>query len=375
MKCSNCIGGSVVSIQNAGNIRFENFVLDGGGNTSSGLTLDHVTRSEINNVRVRNVIQKGFYFHFNVLNTFTNPKVTDAFEVGLISMPVFSMQIDGASSANTIINPVFEGHQIAQSLTPSNAVGLKFSGIAVQNVIVGGTVEGLNDGIVLGGDAADSDCSKNTFNGIDLEGNSGNDIIVDAGHANQFNNIIAISKSMPKNVELRSRSRANTFVGGSYSSILERGQYNSFIGIEVSKYNQSTFDSYLISTMLLNVRDNSLTSPKSFSRLPNNILVGQFGGALQNIYTFTTNTLSPPAPVSVPGTVKQSIYVDSNISTSAAAGASVSVSYVGGNFPDNYILSGHVDPNSPQSVVIRWTQLYGTPIMPPQGVYKITVLQ
>ena len=127
--------------------------------------------------------------------------------------------------------------------------------------------------------------------------------------------------------------------------------------------------------MLLNVRDNSLTSPKSFSRLPNNILVGQFGGALQNIYTFTTNTLSPPAPVSVPGTVKQSIYVDSNISTSAAAGASVSVSYVGGNFPDNYILSGHVDPNSPQSVVIRWTQLYGTPIMPPQGVYKITVLQ
>ena len=62
LKCSNCIGGSVVSIQNAGNIRFENFVLDGGGNTSSGLTLDHVTRSEINNVRVRNVIQKDFIF-------------------------------------------------------------------------------------------------------------------------------------------------------------------------------------------------------------------------------------------------------------------------------------------------------------------------
>ena len=47
-----------------GNIRFENFVLDGGGNTSSGLTLDHVTRSEINNVRVRNVIQKDFIFIF-----------------------------------------------------------------------------------------------------------------------------------------------------------------------------------------------------------------------------------------------------------------------------------------------------------------------
>ena len=43
---------------------------------------------------------------------------------------------------------------------------------------------------------------KNTFNGIDLEGNSGNDIIVDAGHANQFNNIIAISKSMPKMLSL-----------------------------------------------------------------------------------------------------------------------------------------------------------------------------
>ena len=65
------------------------------------------------------LFKRILFSFFNVLNTFTNPKVTDAFEVGLISMPVFSIQIDGASSANTIINPVFEGHQIAQSLTPS----------------------------------------------------------------------------------------------------------------------------------------------------------------------------------------------------------------------------------------------------------------
>ena len=386
LTCSNCAGSAVVSIKkpigapySLGFIRFENFILDGGGAAAEGLVVDEVARSEFNNIRVQNVIQNGFHLSGNVLNTFSNPKVTDAntSPTSVTKMPLVSMLIDGKSSANTIINPIFEGNEVYQSITPADATGFKFAGIAIQNTVIGGTVEGLATGISLCSDQlANENCNGNTFSGIDLESNSKNDIVIGAASSCQFNNVLAVSTQDPvkKNVTLLSQSRSNQFIGGFYSSIWERGTFNTFMNIGIAAY-PGNFDSFRISTALINVRDLSLTTAStSYSALPSNTLIGAVGSGINNAYRVTQKINGLPVPGTVPGAVEANVYINSNLTKAITGGATVSVGF-DGVLPFNYILSGFVDPATPTDVKIRWTQISGPAAAPPSGTYIITVLQ
>lgn len=386
LKCTSCGTGAVLPIVDPDggypldHVRVENFTIDGNGTAAKGVFLNRVTRSSFNNLRVVNVTQTGFHLTLNVLNTFYDPKVTDATAPGLTSMPLTAMLIDGESSANTIVNPIFEGHEINGSVTPANAVGIKLAGRAVQNVFVGGSVEGLTKGIVLCADTADTDCSRNTFSGIDLEANSGADITLDAGNSNQFNNVLAASTGATPNVDILSRARNNQFVGGAYTSIRERGQNNTFMNLSLSAYDATHFDSYLINTALVNV--GVANTSETYNRMPANTLIGQMGSGLSagikgfnNGYTLTTDPIALWAPASVPGIVETSIYTDSRFTAAVSAGASVSVGLVDALPPSNFMLSGYVDPADPTRVKIRWTQISGPATAPPTAKYKITVFQ
>ena len=53
----------------------------------------------------------------------------------------------------------------------------------------------------------------------------------------------------------------------------------------------------------------------------------------------------------------------------------VSVAFLAGALPPNYLLSGYVDPANPGMILIRWTQISGAATTPPVGSYKITLTQ
>lgn len=396
LKCVGCTG-AVVSLVNTSNhpqnIHFENFILDGNGTAAEGLLVNGPGRSEFNDIRIRNVTTTGFHLTTNILNTFTNPKIALAGETSstIHYMPVTAMLIDGGSSANTIINPVFEGTGTNNylNLATVTQVGLKMAGTSIQNVIIGGTAESLVTGIALCTDSGDVNCSKNTFTGIDVEGNTTSDIVLgldgsssNLAYSNQFSNVIGDSTpATGKVLRITSTASLNQFIGGEYSSIYERGQYNTFMNVGISGTDSAHLDAYFINGTVINMRNLS-GGANVTSRMPMNTQVGNLGSGVNNIYSAKTVISSFPTPTTIPISSTSNIYVydvsavyvNSSITAALSAGATVSVGYVDGVLPANVTLSGYVDPNHPQSLYIRWA-VAGSSTLPPTGNYKIIVTQ
>jgi hypothetical protein len=347
-----------------GGIVFEDFIIDGNGTATDGLYIERIGRSRFDNIRIRNVTTTGFNLVFNVLNTFTNPRVSEP--TGTTSaMPSTLMLFDAlgagnSSSANTIINPVLEN--------VPGATGILMQAETRQNVIIGGTVEGVGTGISICPDL--SHCRLNTFTGIDLEANTVADLIVSGSESNQFNNVLFESTPPSTNgnggytLELKSNSSNNQFIGGKAATILERGLNNSFINIGT---HWSGVDSYRRSAAFINVRD--LGNSSSRTLLPANTSVGPSGQGFQNTYVVSAS-LTFSTPGGVPGISERSVFVNNSV----LAGDAVTVSY-NGAMPSNFVLSGYVDPTTPRNVVVRWTQISGSPTAPPSGTYKVVVMQ
>jgi hypothetical protein len=373
--------GAVVSLNGGSvgitSIVFEGFIIDGNGMAGDGLSLNIVTRSRFDNIRIRNVTTNGFNLTFNVLNNFTNPRVSEPSGT-TVAMPSTAIRMDAqsgvpanSSSANTFINPIIEHI--------SGATGFKLLGATQQSVVINGTVEGVGTGISLCTDG--TSCARNTFSGMDLEANTIADLIVGgttgsiASDSNHFNNLICASNPSSSNgygghnVVLQSKGTNSQFIGGSYAKILEHGKNNTFINILT---NWSSIDTYLVNTAFINTVDGSDSSSRTI--LPSNTSIGQSR-------QFFTNSFLKTASLIFSATNSQGISEQSvSVSTFMQIGDVATASYADNNLPHqnppaNFVISAYVNPASPQNVIVRWTQLGGTGATPPAGTYKVIVMQ
>lgn len=200
----------------------ENFVLDGNGFATDGLSLKAVISGNFPNIRVTNVTGAGLHLHWAQLCYFENFTVSDNVEP-FVTTPVNGVLADTAScSANTFTNICIE-----------KVSGTGIKGVTLVNsLFLNGTSEGNGTaGIELGETpvVAGRTAIGNTFVGMDLEVNPTADIICyDSAGANDFIGLKAGFSSGP--VQIKTGSVRNLFVGGITGGFdIESGANNNTI--------------------------------------------------------------------------------------------------------------------------------------------------
>lgn len=227
----------------------ENLTISGNASATNGLYVSGCDHCVFRDIRVTNVSAAGVAIIRNTVSRYDSIRVSNV-EGAYTTTPVNGILCDQnanaqQSSANTITHVAIEG---------VSGSGLKFGG-CFQTVVAGGTSESNGRGIELATNSA-----RNTFIGLDLEGNSTEDISV-ATTQNQFHGVLAIS-SVANATHLTATARQNKFYGGLYGNItLDAGAYsNAFFGIEY-KFGAGAFtDNSSGGTIRVGIYDNALSA-------------------------------------------------------------------------------------------------------------------
>lgn len=179
-------------------------IVDGQGNATDGLILQGVVSGQMNYIRATNVVDVGISCNWCQQVTFEHNMVSSNFEA-YTTVPQRCFVIDGISSDN-VVNAINCEHVSGTGIDVRYAFGTHFNG---------GTSEG-NGGvgvrIVGSGGSNFAQNISNLFTDMDLEVNTGGDILIgDQGFFNTF--IDTASFSIP-GVTLTSTAHNNTFIGG-----------------------------------------------------------------------------------------------------------------------------------------------------------------
>lgn len=205
-----------------------NFVLDGGGFAVDGLNLKGVISGNFDNVRVTNVTRAGLHLGWAQQCLFTDYHCSGNVET-FTTTPVNAILIDtAASSANTFVGPVIAG---------VSGDGIRALSL-FNTVILNGTSEGNGGaGIRFGVAGSGLQCLGNTVIGMDIEVNTGGDIVVDnTAIASDF---IGLKSGFGTTLGVRVMSGAaqTVFIGGTVGATqVDSGAVNtrfdnvSFIG-------------------------------------------------------------------------------------------------------------------------------------------------
>lgn len=193
----------------------ENLILDGSGHAKDGLSLRGVIGGVFNNIRATNISRAGLHEWWTQLCVYSNFQCSHNIEAfttkpvhGILADCEFGTGNDRGSSANTYINPTIE------HTSGSGICGVFTS----NNVFINGTSEGNYIGIEFG-HATDvrNQAVGNTVTGMDLEVNSGTDILSHkTTYANDFIGLKAGYSSPALQVQ---GSYGNSFIGGTCSGI------------------------------------------------------------------------------------------------------------------------------------------------------------
>jgi len=184
-------------------VRLRNLILDGGGYAADGLKVDHVINGHYENIRATNVTGAGFHLDYAQLCTFVNPMCSGNHEA-FTTTPVNGLKVDTSlSSANTFINPTFEG---------VSGAGIFGDGL-INSVFINGTSENNDIGVELGVTPIVSLYTQgNTFIGMDLEANSGGDLILRT--SSRHNEFVGLKAGYLSPAVTMEGVRDTRFIGG-----------------------------------------------------------------------------------------------------------------------------------------------------------------
>lgn len=203
--------GALSSVYNFG---MENLRIRGNQNCTDALYVMGVHHSTFRNIRLAECTGAGLRVAFSVCSVYDNI-VYSKNEAGFTTNPSAGIVLQAdpysanATTANTFINPIIEG-----------IVGTGISLVAANgNKFIGGTAEGTT-GVGVNIAAL---CERNSFIGIDLESNSGGDI-VDSGIETAWINCVGLSSPEAgdgagvKSMHLTS-GKSQTIIGGDYQNV------------------------------------------------------------------------------------------------------------------------------------------------------------
>jgi hypothetical protein len=237
-------------------------IIQGGATSDNGIFAQSVHHSNFTNLNVTGCATTGnaLLTRWCVANTWTNFRASSN-EGWVGPQPLNGIYLanrasGGLTTTQTFINPIIEG--------VSNAgIYLYYCN---DNHFIGGTSEANAYGIYADDNGISHPAGANLFSGIDLEGNSINDIYITAGGAglNTFLGIYALGSS-------EILTGYNKFIGGTiYTLTLGVASYhNRLIGIDIPVAftdNNSSFTNSYNSVMgpgaaMLPNTDESLTGP------------------------------------------------------------------------------------------------------------------
>lgn len=176
----------------------QGFVFDGGGQANAGLLLQAVVSAQVSWSRVINTVDVGFYLNWAQQLTCDHCMVSKDFDPAA-NMPVRGIVMDHVSSANYFTNVNIDH-------VSSHGIDCVY---CINTTIIGGTSEG-NGG--AGWNCNGAQCFNNTLIQVDLEVNTGGDLVFQSGSF--FNTCIQCNSFSIPGVTFSGSAHENKIIGG-----------------------------------------------------------------------------------------------------------------------------------------------------------------